>query len=294
MSKDNERYWAAEIAKASEAMAYQQAMARRMEPYIQGALPAAQTVRALNRPATVVPPGTPLSAIAKAIADDGITVVSGSGDQPDGTGLSYCGEVDMWPGQPYPLGATYDGIGTNFALFSEVAQRVELCLFDDRGNSEQRLDVTEVDGYVWHCYLPGIGPGQRYGYRVHGPHDPESGLRCNPSKLLLDPYAKAIDGQVRWDAAVYGYPVGGDDRVGNETDSVPFVPDRSSPTPGSSGAMTTCCGPPGTKPCCMSATSRGSPCATRRSRRTYGARTPAWRTRPRSGTCAVSASPRWS
>jgi len=131
---------------------------------------------------------------------------------------------DMWPGRPYPLGATYDGIGTNFALFSEVAERVELCLLDESGSAEERLDMTEVDGYVWHCFLPGIGHGQRYGYRVHGPHDPENGLRCNPAKLLLDPYATAIDGEVRWDPAVYGYPLGGDDRKRYDADSSPFVP----------------------------------------------------------------------
>ena len=133
-------------------------------------------------------------------------------------------ELEMWPGQPYPLGASYDGIGTNFALFSEAAERVELCLFDETGSGEQRLDITEADGYVWHTFLPGIGPGQRYGYRVHGPWDPEAGLRCNPSKLLLDPYARAIDGQVRWDPAVYAYPLGGDDRVRYDGDSAPFVP----------------------------------------------------------------------
>ena len=130
----------------------------------------------------------------------------------------------MWPGRPYPLGATYDGVGTNFTLFSEVAERVELCLFDDGGTGEQRLDMTEIDGYVWHCFLPGTGPGQRYGYRVHGRHDPEAGLRCNPVKLLLDPYATAIDGGIRWDPAVYGYPLGGDDRARYDGDSAPFVP----------------------------------------------------------------------
>ena len=133
-------------------------------------------------------------------------------------------KTEVWPGQAYPLGATYDGIGTNFTLFSEVAERVELCLFDDSGGNEQRLDMPEAHGYVWHCFLPGIGPGQRYGYRVHGPHDPDAGLRCNPAKLLQDPYAKALDGQVRWDGAVYGYPLGGDDRVRNDSDSAPFVP----------------------------------------------------------------------
>ena len=105
-------------------------------------------------------------------------------------------QVAVWPGDSYPLGATYDGAGTNFALFSEVAERVELCLFDDDGK-ESRVDLREVDGFVWHGYLPGISPGQRYGYRVHGPYNPPAGQRCNPAKLLLDPYAKAIDGQVR-------------------------------------------------------------------------------------------------
>src|SRR5580693_4363538 len=133
-------------------------------------------------------------------------------------------EPEKWPGQPFPLGATYDGVGTNFALFSEVAERVELCLFDDAGGSEKRLDVTEADGYVWHCFLPGIGPGQRYGYRVHGPHFPEAGVRCNENKLLLDPYARALDGEMKWDPAVYGYPLGGDDRTRNDEDSAPFVP----------------------------------------------------------------------
>ncbi|MBN9373934.1 MAG: glycogen debranching enzyme, partial [Cellulomonas sp.] len=98
--------------------------------------------------------------------------------------------MELWPGQAYPLGATYDGAGTNFALFSEVAERVVLCLIDDDG-TETRVDLTEVDAFVWHGYLPGIAPGQRYGYRVHGPFDPARGHRCDPSKLLLDPYAKA-------------------------------------------------------------------------------------------------------
>ena len=189
-------------------------------------------------------------------------------------------ELEMWPGQPYPLGATYDGIGTNFALFSEAAERVELCLFDEDGSGEQRLDMTEVDGYVWHCFLPGIGPGQRYGYRVHGPWDPEAGLRCNPSKLLLDPYARAIDGQVRLGPAVYAYPLGGDDRVRYDGTARRSSRGPWSPTPGSSGAMTIRCAPPGMRPCCMSATSRGSPCVIRRSRRTCGAPTPAWRIPP--------------
>jgi isoamylase len=112
--------------------------------------------------------------------------------------------LQIWPGSAYPLGATYDGSGTNFALFSEVAEKVELCLFDADG-TETRVEFHEVDGYVWHAFLPGVEPGQRYGYRVHGPHKPDEGLRCNPNKLLLDPYAKAIDGTIEWDEALFGY-----------------------------------------------------------------------------------------
>ncbi|MER7206779.1 glycogen debranching protein GlgX [Streptosporangium sp. NPDC000239] len=130
--------------------------------------------------------------------------------------------IEIWPGDPYPLGATYDGAGTNFALFTEVAERVELCLFDEEDN-ETRVPFTECEGYVWHGYLPGVGPGQRYGYRVHGPYDPARGVRCNPAKLLLDPYAKAIEGEMRWDEAVYGYRFGDPD-LRNDADSAPFVP----------------------------------------------------------------------
>ncbi|MEU6997365.1 glycogen debranching protein GlgX [Nonomuraea sp. NPDC046570] len=130
--------------------------------------------------------------------------------------------VEMWPGDPYPLGATYDGAGTNFALFTEAADSVELCLFDD-DDAETRVSLTEIEGFVWHGYLPGVGPGQRYGYRVHGPYDPGRGLRCNPAKLLLDPYAKAIEGGVRWDEAVYGYRFGAPE-TRNDKDSAPYVP----------------------------------------------------------------------
>src|ERR1700758_4946252 len=128
----------------------------------------------------------------------------------------------VWPGDSYPLGATYDGAGTNFGLFSEVAERVELCLFDDDG-TETRIDLHEVDGFVWHGYLPGISPGTRYGYRVHGPYDPAEGKRCNPHKLLLDPYAKAIEGNVTWGQPVFSYQFGHPDRR-NNADSAPFVP----------------------------------------------------------------------
>jgi len=118
--------------------------------------------------------------------------------------------MEIWPGTPYPLGSTFDGSGTNFALFSEVAEQVELCLFDADGTaaSEQRIELTEVDAYVWHCYLPSVQPGQRYGYRVHGPWDPSNGLRCNPNKLLLDPYAKATAGEIDWDQSLFGYQFG--------------------------------------------------------------------------------------
>ncbi|MBA3326901.1 MAG: glycogen debranching protein GlgX [Solirubrobacterales bacterium] len=118
--------------------------------------------------------------------------------------------TEVWPGRPFPLGHRWDGHGTNFSLFSEHGHRVELCLFDER-DAETRVEVRERTAYNWHCYLPGVGPGQRYGYRVHGPYDPERGHRFNPRKLLLDPYAKAIDGEVRWAAA----------------STLPYVPDGS-------------------------------------------------------------------
>ncbi|WP_328580986.1 glycogen debranching protein GlgX [Streptomyces sp. NBC_00370] len=115
--------------------------------------------------------------------------------------------MQTWTGHSHPLGATYDGSGTNFALFSETAEKVELALISDQG-TEERVRLTEVDGFVWHAYLPGVGPGQRYGYRVHGPHSPADGQRCNPAKLLLDPYAKAVDGQVDGDESLFGYRFG--------------------------------------------------------------------------------------
>jgi isoamylase len=128
--------------------------------------------------------------------------------------------MQLWPGTAYPLGATWDGSGTNFALFSEVADRVELCLFDEAA-AETRVELAEVDGFVWHCYLPGIGPGQRYGYRVHGPYDPGQGHRCNAAKLLLDPYGKAVEGVLGWNAALFSGPPGGPSFA---RDSAPFMP----------------------------------------------------------------------
>ncbi|WP_375501001.1 glycogen debranching protein GlgX [uncultured Nostoc sp.] len=112
--------------------------------------------------------------------------------------------IAVWPGNVYPLGATWDGKGTNFALFSENATGVELCLFD-ADNHEIRLSLTEKNNFVWHAYLPGVGPGQRYGFRVHGPWAPEHGHRFNPNKLLIDPYAKAIDGEISDNPANFGY-----------------------------------------------------------------------------------------
>ncbi len=126
--------------------------------------------------------------------------------------------MDIWPGKAYPLGSTYDGAGVNFAVFSEVASKVELCLIDD-DLSETRIELTEVDGYVWHGYVPKLQPGQCYGYRVHGPYDPANGHRCNPAKLLLDPYAKAIDGQVVGDQSLFSYTFG-DVTSFNEEDSL--------------------------------------------------------------------------
>jgi isoamylase len=112
--------------------------------------------------------------------------------------------VEMWPGRPYPLGATFDGTGVNFALFSEVASKVELCLISEDGQ-ETCIELIEVDGNVWHTYLPRVQPGQRYGYRVYGPHEPNKGHRCNPSKFLLDPYAKAISGQIDGHESLFSY-----------------------------------------------------------------------------------------
>jgi isoamylase len=108
--------------------------------------------------------------------------------------------MDVWPGHPFPLGPEWDGSGTNFALFTENAERVELCLFDAE-DRETRVELIEREAFNWHCYIPGIGPGQRYGYRVYGDYDPATGHRFNPHKLLIDPYAKAIEGPVDWGAA---------------------------------------------------------------------------------------------
>ncbi len=138
--------------------------------------------------------------------------------------------IRVWPGAPAPLGATWDGEGTNFAIFSEHATRVELCLFRDpeAGAESGRLDLPERTGDIWHGFLPDVGPGQAYGYRVHGPHAPAEGHRFNPAKLLLDPYAKAISGPLRWDDALAGYPIRSPDPnrdlIADTADSGPVIP----------------------------------------------------------------------
>ncbi|CAA9587740.1 MAG: GH13_11 / GH13 / CE1 / GH13_13 / GH13_10 / CBM48 / GH13_14 / GH13_37 [uncultured Thermomicrobiales bacterium] len=134
----------------------------------------------------------------------------------------------IWSGKPYPLGATWDGEGVNFAIFSERAAGVELCLFDspDAPMESVRIPIADHTDQVWHCYLPGVRPGQLYGYRVHGPYEPHNGLRFNPRKLLIDPYAKALSGDIRWDDAVYGYTIGSPDAdlSFDERGSAPFMP----------------------------------------------------------------------
>ncbi|MBB2957784.1 glycogen debranching protein GlgX [Pseudoclavibacter helvolus] len=129
--------------------------------------------------------------------------------------------MKTWPGNAYPLGATFDGSGTNFAIFSEAAHKVELCLFDDDGN-EERVRLHEQDAHVWHAYLPHVQPGQQYGYRMHGDYDPANGSRCNPAKLLLDPYAKATTGDIDWDQSLFSYNFGDPDSF-NDLDSAPHM-----------------------------------------------------------------------
>ena len=125
--------------------------------------------------------------------------------------------MQTWPGTPYPLGATFDGSGTNFAIYSEAAESVTLCLFDEDG-TETQVPMLEHDAYVWHAYLPQVQPGQQYGYRIAGPYEPGNGSRCNPSKLLLDPYAKATTGQIDWDQSLFSYNFGDPDSY-NDADS---------------------------------------------------------------------------
>jgi isoamylase len=130
-------------------------------------------------------------------------------------------EFTVWPGKPFPLGATFDGVGTNFAVFSEVAERVELCLFDN--GQERRFTLPESSAFIHHGYISGVGPGQRYTFRVHGPWTPAQGQRCNPNKVLLDPYGKAVDAGVRWGQAVYPYRFGDENRA-STSDSARWMP----------------------------------------------------------------------
>src|SRR6202012_3845370 len=126
----------------------------------------------------------------------------------------------VWPGSSYPLGATFDGGGTNFAVFSEIAEKVELCLIG-KNCDETRIPLDGVDGYWWHAYLPTVSPGQRYGFRVHGPFDPAAGHRCDPSKLLLDPYGKAFDGDFTFGQALFSYHLNAIDPNGDTANTVP-------------------------------------------------------------------------
>src|SRR5258708_3364735 len=112
--------------------------------------------------------------------------------------------LEVWPGRPFPLGAPYDGAGTNFSVFSEIPCQIELCLVDEQGG-EVRVPRGEVGVFCWHAYVPDVRPGQRYGFRVHGPWDPSSGRLCNPNKLLMDPYGKAFEGGVDWNEACFLY-----------------------------------------------------------------------------------------
>ena len=137
--------------------------------------------------------------------------------------MSTCDNNRPWPGSPTPLGATWDGEGTNFALWSQAAEAVDVCLFDEH-ESESRVHLEESTGHVWHGYLPGVGPGQSYGFRVHGPYDPARGLRFNASKLLLDPYARAIDGDVTLHGAIFGHAGDPYARTRDRRDSAPYVP----------------------------------------------------------------------
>lgn len=134
---------------------------------------------------------------------------------------------DVYPGSPFPLGATWDGKGVNFALFSENASSVELCFFEKEYDQKEliKIRVKEKSNFVWHCYIPGVTPGQLYAYRVHGEYAPEKGLRFNPNKLLIDPYAKAIAGTIEWHDSLFGYKLSsGDDTTFDERDSSPYIP----------------------------------------------------------------------
>src|SRR3954469_14196881 len=134
----------------------------------------------------------------------------------------------VWPGRPYPLGATWDGAGVNFALFSEHATKVELCLFDSADDTKEthRIALADQTDQVWHAYLPGIQPEQLYGYRVSGPYEPQNGHRFNPNKIVLDPYAKAVARGINWSDEMFGYRVGDpeEDLSFDDRDNASFAP----------------------------------------------------------------------
>ena len=164
---------------------------------------------------------------------------------PGGTSPRATTRMRIWPGSPYPLGARWDGEGVNFALFSDNATAVELCLFDDRrgGKDTHRIRLEECTDQVWHVYLPEVRPGQHYGYRVHGPYEPEAGHRFNPAKLLLDPYAKAINGTIHWSDALFGYRIGDPhaDLSLDEQDNAGSIRNAWWSIRHSPGAVTSCC-----------------------------------------------------
>ena len=173
---------------------------------------------------------------------------------------------ELLPGTPYPQGANWDGAGVNFALFSENAEKVELCLFEELDPSREtsRIPITEQTDGVWHVYIPGLKSGLRYGYRVHGPYDPAHGFRFNPAKLLIDPYAKSIDGAMKWHDAVFGYQIGHPDTdlSRDDRDSARLFRRASSSIHFSTGATTLNCERRGMTPSFTNFTSKGTPSRT--------------------------------
>ncbi len=188
------------------------------------------------------------------------------------------------PGTPYPLGATWDGQGVNFALFSENATKVELCLFDSPDSEQESTTIVmpEQTDLVWHAYLPDIRPGQLYGYRVHGPYDPANGHRFNPNKVLLDPYAKTIGREISWDDSLFGYKVGGEEKdfAIDDRDSAAFAPLARVIDPGFDWGDDRRRTPPGTRRSSTRSTPRGSPRTTPRSPRPSEGHMPAWPATP--------------
>jgi len=204
---------------------------------------------------------------------------------------------EIWPGRPYPLGAQWDGQGVNFSLFSENAQKVELCLFDRHTRQESmRINMPEHTDQIWHCYLPQARPGLLYGYRVYGPYQPEQGHRFNPNKLLLDPYAKVIDGDLQWRDHHFGYRIGDPqaDLSFDRRDSAPGMPLCKVVDPAFTWGDDRPPQIPGTTPSSMSFTSRASPRVIRRSHRNSAA---PMRRSPWSRASSISsgwASPPWN